>query len=340
MAAKLLISYLLLSSTLADSVARCTRSEPSKSCGRTLTAYRGWVRSPAYPRPYPTPMSADDRVCTWVISLQQGHGIRIIVYGYDLNSEVTRNSTVRDEVQIFGDGSCSDSRRLRTYTGTSEPTDVVYVPNHLACLKFYRRTNGNDFHSGFTIEYEVVDAYSECGGSKAVKVVSQEGYIYSPGYPFGTNYPPYINCTWVIHAKPGQAIQVNFLDFQLSYSYGCDFATDYLRIGNSNTSYDFTYCDQKYPAPFKSRSNVAWVFFKTGQWRQRGFWLHYKAVGGATASDQPMPDNWSKNVYYSSDGAAGGPKSFQPQENCFSNTRGSVLLVTLTIMTTWSVLKG
>ncbi|KAI8499250.1 Low-density lipoprotein receptor- protein 3 [Branchiostoma belcheri] len=146
----------------------------------------------------------------------------------------------------------------------------------------------------------VVDAYSECGGSKTVKVVSQEGYIYSPGYPFGTNYPPHINCTWVIQAKPGQAIQ-------LSYSYGCDFATDYLRIGNSNASYDFTYCDQRDPAPFKSRGNVVWVFFKTGQWRQRGFWLHYKAVGGATASDQPMPDNWAKNsVYYTSEGGSPG----------------------------------
>ncbi|KAI8499251.1 hypothetical protein Bbelb_230150 [Branchiostoma belcheri] len=233
MAAKLLICYLLLSSTLGklndtvtslsdvtvrrlvsctDSVARCTRSEPSKSyvrqdpdgvpwvgsvpglpqalphphvcrpfpCGRTLTAYRGWarspayprpyptpmtltayrgwVRSPAYPRPYPTPMSADDRVCTWVISLQQGHGVKVTVYGWDLNSEVTRNSTVRDEVQVFGDGTCSDRRRLRTYTGTSEPTDVVYVPNHVACLKFYRRTTGNDIHSGFTIEYEAHSA--------------------------------------------------------------------------------------------------------------------------------------------------------------------------------------
>jgi len=121
----------------------------------------------------------------------------------------------------------------------------------------------------------VVDANSKCGGNNTVMVTSQEGYIYSPGYPTAS-YPPYLNCTWMVEVQPDQTLDVSFLDFQLSYTYSCDFAADFVEIGNSNRTYEYKYCDQDVPETFLSRGNRVWVHFRTGQWRNRGFWLYYK----------------------------------------------------------------
>ena len=68
------------------------------------------------------------------------------------------------------------------------------------------------------------------------------------------------------------------MDFQLSYTYSCDFAPDYVQIGSFNRTYEFKYCDQDTPSTFISKQNMLWVFFKTGRWRNRGFLLYYKGM--------------------------------------------------------------
>ncbi|XP_066271550.1 procollagen C-endopeptidase enhancer 1-like [Branchiostoma lanceolatum] len=255
-----------------------------------MSAYRGSIRSPGFPNPYPPALRETDQECKWIINLPYGHGIKLTFSGYDLNDETNDvGSTIYDEIQVFRDGSCQESQRQKSLIGMLEGELVIYIPHKTACIKFIRRTQNNKIHGGFSLTYEVVDANSKCGGNNTVKVTSQEGYIYSPGYPTAS-YPPYLNCTWMVEVQPDQTLDVSFLDFQLSYTYSCDFAPDFVEIGNSNRTYEYKYCDQDVPETFLSRDNRVWVHFRSGQWRNRGFWLYYKAVGEPTAADQPNPN--------------------------------------------------
>ncbi|XP_035700116.1 cubilin-like [Branchiostoma floridae] len=290
MAMRDLVICVVIYFCLAEGLARCSRSRPSKACGRTMSAYRGSIRSPGFPNPYPPALRETDQECKWIINLPYGHGIKLTFSGYDLNDETNDvGSEIYDELQVFRDGSCDESQRQRSLIGMLEGELVIYIPHKTACIKFIRRTLNNKIHGGFSLTYEVVDANSKCGGNNTVMVTSQEGYIYSPGYPTAS-YPPYLNCTWMVEVQPDQTLDVSFLDFQLSYTYSCDFAPDFVEIGNSNRTYEYKYCDQDVPETFLSRGNRVWVHFRTGQWRNRGFWLYYKAVGEPTAADQPNPN--------------------------------------------------
>ncbi|XP_078599555.1 CUB domain-containing protein 2-like [Branchiostoma floridae x Branchiostoma japonicum] len=265
--------------------ARCSRSRP-KSCGRTVSSYRGWIKSPGFPRPYPSAMTEDDRICTWTIRLPLSRGIKIILYGFDLNFEKTGVGPTNDALQIYMDESCNTL--LRNYEGNYTDADLIHVPSNKACIKFLRRTEQNYQHNGFSLGYEAVDASDECD-NQTTTLTSDEGYVYSPGYPVAS-YEQELNCTWLIQAEPDQTIQITFLDFQLSYTFSCDFATDYVQVFELNSSLNFKYCDQDSPAPFTSYSNIIWVFFKSGRWRNKGFWLHYKANTAGVLSDEPIPD--------------------------------------------------
>ncbi|KAI8499237.1 hypothetical protein Bbelb_230010 [Branchiostoma belcheri] len=253
------------------------------ACGRTLTAYRGEIKSPGYPHPYPPAVRDVDRVCTWIIAVPEGRGVKITLPRYNLNYDTKEDQY--DELQIFSDGSCND--RDKSYLGNDTDTAVIHVPTNMACVRFVRRASENIGHNGFTLSYEVISATGECGANQTVlTVTSEEGYIYSPGYPV-SSYPQGLDCTWLIQAAPENIISVTFLDFQLSYTTSCDYATDFVQIGNSNDTYDFKYCASNTPGdrPFESKGNQVWLSFQTGRWTNKGFWLKYQTVGRPMAAD-------------------------------------------------------
>ncbi|XP_066272154.1 CUB domain-containing protein 2-like [Branchiostoma lanceolatum] len=291
MATRVAAFCILLASIAVLCTARCSRSRPTKGCGRTMSSYRGTIKSPGFPNPYPPALTEDDQVCQWMISLPYGHGIKVYLYDYDFNFEPNDVSTAYDELQIFRDIACSEADRERTFVGNLSATSLIHLPSHWACIKFIRRTLQNIQHTGFSLSYEVIDANSDCGVNKTTRLLSEEGYIFSPGYSI-SSYPQDLECTWLVESQPGSTIAVTFLDFQLSYTYSCDFAADYVQIGNSNTSYAFKYCDSDSPQPFQTRDNRLWVFFKSGQWRHRGFWLYYKGSGDSIDLDRPSSDYW------------------------------------------------
>ncbi|CAH1252927.1 CUBN [Branchiostoma lanceolatum] len=274
MAIKILISCLVFLSCFDDGWTRCSRSRPPKACGRSMTSNRGTIKSPRFPRPYLTAATYEDKVCTWLITLPYGQGIKLLLYGYDFAFERFRYTMYMDELQVFRDEMCGEESRIRQYQGNDTEYDIIHIPSNTACIKFFRRTTQNHSHTGFSMSYEAVDDNGECG-TNGSSISSQEGYIHSPGYP-AASYPQQINCTWVIQVQPSQTIQVEFLDFQLSYIYSCDFAPDYVQIGSTNRTYEFKYCDQDTPSTFTSKKNMVWLYFKTGRWRNRGFLVYYK----------------------------------------------------------------
>ncbi|XP_035668091.1 cubilin-like [Branchiostoma floridae] len=294
MAIKILVSCLVFLCCFADGWTRCSRSRPHKACGRSMTSNRGTFKSPGFPRPYLSADTLEDRVCTWLITLPSGKGIKLLLYGYDFAFERLTYRTHMDELQVFRDEMCGEESRIRQYQGNDTEYDIIHIPSNTACIRFFRRTTQNHSHTGFSMSYEAVDDNGECGtnGSSISSISSQEGYIRSPGYP-AASYPQHINCTWVVQVSPSQTVQVEFLDFQLSYIYSCDFAPDFVQIGSSNRTYELKYCDQDTPSIFTSKKNMVWLFFKTGRWRNRGFLVYYKAIGGSPRPDISGADYWT-----------------------------------------------
>ncbi|XP_035699100.1 cubilin-like isoform X2 [Branchiostoma floridae] len=294
---KLVICTVIFAYCLAHGFARCSKygQRSPKACGRTLTAYRGEVKSPGYPHAYPPAVRDVDRVCTWIIAVPEGRGVKITLPRYNLNYDSKEDQY--DELQIFSDGACND--KVSSYIGNDTETTVINVPTNMACVRFVRRASENIGHNGFTLSYEVISATGECGANQTVLLVtSDEGYIYSPGYP-SSSYPQGLDCTWLIQTDPEQIITVTFLDFQLSYTTSCDYATDFVQIGNNNDTYDFKYCASNKPERFESSGNQVWLSFQTGRWTNKGFWLKYQTLGRPLAAD-PMNSGLSR-----SGGAAG-----------------------------------
>eukprot|EP00058_Branchiostoma_floridae_P008156 XP_002593644.1 hypothetical protein BRAFLDRAFT_88128 [Branchiostoma floridae] len=154
MATRVAAFCILLGSIAVICTARCSRSRPTKGCGRTMSAYRGTIKSPGFPNPYPPALTEDDQVCQWMISLPYGHGIKVYLYDYDFNFEPNDVSTVYDELQIFRDIACSEADRERTFVGNLSATSLIHLPSHWACIKFIRRTLQNLQHTGFSLSYE------------------------------------------------------------------------------------------------------------------------------------------------------------------------------------------
>eukprot|EP00058_Branchiostoma_floridae_P008155 XP_002593643.1 hypothetical protein BRAFLDRAFT_88127 [Branchiostoma floridae] len=97
-------------------------------------------------------MTEDDRICTWTIRLPLSRGIKIILYGFDLNFEKTGVGPTNDALQIYMDESCNTL--LRNYEGNYTDADLIHVPSNKACIKFLRRTEQNYQHNGFSLGYE------------------------------------------------------------------------------------------------------------------------------------------------------------------------------------------
>ena len=53
-------------------------------------------------------------------------------------------------------------------------------------------------------------------------MISQEsGVITSPGYP--AKYPQGVMCLWDIKVRPGSKVALTFEDFNVEFSYDCDY---------------------------------------------------------------------------------------------------------------------
>ncbi|CAJ0946111.1 unnamed protein product [Ranitomeya imitator] len=79
------------------------------------------------------------------------------------------------------------------------------------------------------------------------------GVITSPGWPI--EYPSRINCSWYIHANPGEAITISFQEFDIQGSPSCSF--DWLSISPTQNSDGVKACGSTIPAPYTSTQDHA-----------------------------------------------------------------------------------
>ncbi|KAG8570272.1 hypothetical protein GDO81_011183 [Engystomops pustulosus] len=98
------------------------------------------------------------------------------------------------------------------------------------------------------------------------------GIITSPGWPI--EYPSRINCSWYIHANPGETITISFQEFDLQGSATCNF--DWLSIGPNQNSEGAKACGSTIPAPYTSLQDHVWIkFHADDRISRKGFHLSY-----------------------------------------------------------------
>ncbi|XP_061086687.1 low-density lipoprotein receptor-related protein 12-like [Conger conger] len=143
---------------------------------------------------------------------------------------------------------------------------------------------------------------SACGGM-AEQIRASSGVITSPGWPFG--YPSRINCSWNIHANPGEIITISFQDFEIQSSHRC--GSDWISIGTYKNADSYRACGSSVPAPYISSQDHVWIkFHADDSLTAKGFRLSY--ITGKTeeiscdsdefhcANGKCIPDAWKCNT--------------------------------------------
>ncbi|KAJ8288486.1 hypothetical protein COCON_G00011450 [Conger conger] len=143
---------------------------------------------------------------------------------------------------------------------------------------------------------------SACGGM-AEQIRASSGVITSPGWPFG--YPSRINCSWNIHANPGEIITISFQDFEIQSSHRC--GSDWISIGTYKNADSYRACGSSVPAPYISSQDHVWIkFHADDSLTAKGFRLSYitgKSEEISCDSDQfhcangkCVPEAWKCNT--------------------------------------------
>uniref|UniRef100_A0A8C2SPS2 Low-density lipoprotein receptor-related protein 12 n=1 Tax=Coturnix japonica TaxID=93934 RepID=A0A8C2SPS2_COTJA len=115
------------------------------------------------------------------------------------------------------------------------------------------------------------------------QIRSPSGTITSPGWP--SEYPARINCSWYIHANPGEIITISFQDFDVQGSRRC--SSDWLTIGSYKNIEGYRACGSSIPSPYISSQDHVWIrFHSDDSISRKGFRLAYFAG----KSDEPNCD--------------------------------------------------
>ncbi|XP_078679396.1 uncharacterized protein LOC144915035 isoform X2 [Branchiostoma floridae x Branchiostoma belcheri] len=160
------------------------------TCGGRYDTAPGTIQSPGYPGNYP-----DNADCSYIITAPPGHAINITFQHFDLEQGY-------DFLVLSEEGGHREE-----YTGFESEKQYVSITNEVQ-LHFTSDENTNE--KGFSLSY----IFSRtCGG----RYETAPGTIQSPGYP--GNYPDNADCSYIITAPPGHAINITFQHFDLEQGY-------------------------------------------------------------------------------------------------------------------------
>uniref|UniRef100_A0A8C8G133 Membrane frizzled-related protein n=1 Tax=Oncorhynchus tshawytscha TaxID=74940 RepID=A0A8C8G133_ONCTS len=92
-------------------------SHKHKECGGKKTGLYGYLASPNHPKPYP-----QQQLCTWQISVEEGHVIRLSFHNFSLE---TQDVCEFDYVEVRDRADTGAGRVLGRYCGTSLPPELT-----------------------------------------------------------------------------------------------------------------------------------------------------------------------------------------------------------------------
>ncbi|KAK7065276.1 hypothetical protein SK128_012048 [Halocaridina rubra] len=170
------------------------------------------------------------------------------------------------------DGALYDSPEVGRYCGHRAPRSIVSSGNYLTVTIIKDFGHG----VGFRAVYSVLT--STCGGD----LTSLVGELSSPEYP--QPYPTSIECIWTIHAGPGNRLQLNFEEFDIEESDGCNL--DYLEVHQHDATgalllHNCSLSSSPLPPAITANDNM-WLKFKSdgSNAGARGFLASYSLVFG------------------------------------------------------------
>ncbi|NXG41986.1 CUBN protein, partial [Psilopogon haemacephalus] len=288
-------------------------------CGETLTGAEGTVTSPGHPDAYPHGVN-----CTWLISIQPGHLIRLTFTSFNLPFDY---SCSRDYLEIYDN---STQQQLGRYCGRSVPPSLT---SGGSTMTLFFVSDGSFSSGGFSANYISLDASKACSQDYS----ADTGVLTSPNYP--NPYPEDVECIYTITVGMNRKIVLHFTNFTLEGNRRC--TEDYLfystllytinsthlysRDGGYETSPLLgTYCGTDLPPVIISHGNKLWIKFVSDVFGTRtGFSAEWDGTsagcGGtlATASgifmspNYPMPYYQNSECYWLLRGSQGTPFEIQ-----------------------------
>ncbi|XP_060075561.1 cubilin-like [Ylistrum balloti] len=264
-------------------------------CGGEMTSPTGSFTSPNFPGQYP-----HSRVCTWLITVQQGRRVSLTFDNFNLEGDLVCRF---DYVAVYN-GIMADSPRMTTLCGETIPQLQESSGN---TMKVVFRTDGSVSNGGFRASY-TSNNEQVCGGL----LTNNPGTISSPGYETGSNYTNNLQCVWVIANLniSDTSMALSFQNIQLESHQNCVYDFLEVREGNSAESPLIgKYCGKTYmPGPIFSPSPYLWVRFKTDtSIVDHGFSLNYGFTdcGGILTQDNGVITSPNyPNLYNHSDSCA------------------------------------
>lgn len=250
-------------------------------CGGRIVKNSGTLTSPFYPNEYPP-----DKVCEWVIEVEQGYHAALVFLSFQFEAHV---SCLYDYLEVR-DGDNSQAPMIGKYCGRQKPRDIVASSNKLY-IKFQSDTNiGKDgFEAKYTKEtnecltgehdcnqicvntisgyrceceigYEFDDNHkciNACGGYLS----DPSGVIKSPNHP--NPYPTNKTCAWMITAPENHRIVLEFSAFDIEgNNQECEY--DQLTISSmvgENEVPHGSFCGADLPHPITSDANIMKIVF-------------------------------------------------------------------------------
>ncbi|KAF7287446.1 hypothetical protein GWI33_001415 [Rhynchophorus ferrugineus] len=228
-------------------------------CGGNYYTAAGIIRSPGFPKEYPT-----NRECVWTITVPTGSQIMLNVTRFEIEYYT---KCKYDYLEVRNGGTFA-SPIIGTYCGKSIPQFISSHTNKIY-LKF--RSDLSTSAPGFEIKWSATA--TGCGGI----LTGSMGSIMSPHYP--EPYNKNTICIWKILVSAGSKIQVIFGDLGLEENTNCIFDFVELYDGYTlNSKVIGRYC-KPYIHPIQSTGNKMLVKFKSDvTLESRGFHLQYTII--------------------------------------------------------------
>ncbi|XP_032596426.1 cubilin isoform X2 [Drosophila grimshawi] len=260
---------------------------PDGTCSFTYVSSskkRGELNSPRYPSNYPS-----DTNCSYLFLAEHNEQVTIVFDHFKVKADNNANATAGS----YGSGACfedwlemyvvyrdNNDRLLGRYCGLTAPGPVE-SPRGAVGLRITLHTDQSSVASGFKARYFFESAKSDAGDCGGNFSNEDSGIITSPNYPAGYKAPgrgmASNACNWVMTARAGYKLSINFEQFGLEgdpANRGCPAAVLRMWVNVDSDQPPVELCGEKPPIEH-------WHYISTGQTARISFTTSDKTVGAS-----------------------------------------------------------
>nr|XP_015802352.2 procollagen C-endopeptidase enhancer 2 [Nothobranchius furzeri] len=264
----LLVIFLILGRTDAQSQINDTNLRPSFPCGGHLVTDSGIVASEDFPEYY-----KPNTKCTWYITVPEDHVVMLSFRLFDMEADPTCRY---DYLDVYN-GHTHSVQKLGRFCGTFRPGALISTSNTMMLdMVSDDATGGRGFLASFNAGKPHMEEDQFCGG----RLTKSHGSVKTPNWP-NSNYPAGISCSWHISVEPRNVIEVKFEKLDLESDTYCRY--DYVALFNGGETDDSRrigkFCGDRPPGTIVTNGNELLVQFVSDlSVTSDGFMAHYTSV--------------------------------------------------------------